>query len=99
MQRMKKSFAAAKLVNADGFIRRLPNGYDTVLTGDGGSLSQGQRQLISIARAAIADPPVLILDEATSSIDTRTEQIVQDGMDRLMNRKNNVRHCTSTFYR
>lgn len=75
---------AAKLVNADGFIRRLPNGYDTVLTGDGGSLSQGQRQLISIARAAIADPPVLILDEATSSIDTRTEQIVQDGMDRLM---------------
>ena len=75
---------AAKLVNADGFIRRLPNGYDTVLTGDGGSLSQGQRQLISIARAAIADPPVLILDEATSSIDTRIEQIVQDGMDRLM---------------
>ena len=75
---------AAKLVNADGFIRRLPNGYDTVLTGDGGSLSQGQRQLISIARAAIADPPVLILDEATSSIDSRTEQIVQDGMDRLM---------------
>ena len=75
---------AAKLVNADGFIRRLPNGYDTVLTGDGGSLSQGQRQLISIARAAIADPPVLILDEATSSIDTRTEQIVQDGMDCLM---------------
>lgn len=75
---------AAKLVNADGFIRRLPNGYDTVLTGDGGSLSQWQRQLISIARAAIADPPVLILDEATSSIDTRTEQIVQDGMDRLM---------------
>ena len=76
--------AAAKLANADGFIRRLPNGYDTMLTGDGASLSQGQRQLLSIARAAIADPPVLILDEATSSIDTRTERIVQDGMDKLM---------------
>ena len=76
--------AAAKLANADGFIRRLPNGYDTVLTGDGANLSQGQRQLLAIARAAIADPPVLILDEATSSIDTRTEHIVQDGMDRLM---------------
>ncbi len=76
--------AAAKLANADGFIRRLPNGYDTVLTGDGANLSQGQRQLLAIARAAIADPPVLILDEATSSIDTRTERIVQDGMDKLM---------------
>ena len=76
--------AAAKLANADGFIRRLPNGYDTMLTGDGASLSQGQRQLLAIARAAIADPPVLILDEATSSIDTRTERIVQDGMDKLM---------------
>ena len=76
---------AAKLANADGFIRRLPQGYDTMLTGDGASLSQGQRQLLSIARAAIADPPVLILDEATSSIDTRTERIVQEGMDRLMN--------------
>lgn len=76
--------AAAKLANADAFIRQLPQGYDTVLTGDGGSLSQGQRQLLSIARAAIADPPVLILDEATSSIDTRTERIVQTGMDRLM---------------
>ncbi len=76
--------AAAKLANADSFIRHLPNGYDTVLTGDGASLSQGQRQLLSIARAAIADPPVLILDEATSSIDTRTERIVQDGMDKLM---------------
>lgn len=76
--------AAAKLANADGFIRRLPDGYDTMLTGDGASLSQGQRQLLSIARAAIADPPVLILDEATSSIDTRTERIVQDGMDKLM---------------
>ena len=76
--------AAAKLANADGFIRRLPQGYDTMLTGDGANLSQGQRQLLAIARAAIADPPVLILDEATSSIDTRTERIVQSGMDRLM---------------
>ena len=76
--------AAAKLANADGFIRRLPHGYDTVLTGDGANLSQGQRQLLAIARAAIADPPVLVLDEATSSIDTRTEKIVQDGMDKLM---------------
>ena len=76
--------AAAKLANADSFIRRLPQGYDTVLTGDGANLSQGQRQLLAIARAAIADPPVLILDEATSSIDTRTEKIVQDGMDKLM---------------
>ncbi|MCM1568403.1 MAG: ABC transporter ATP-binding protein/permease [Roseburia sp.] len=76
--------AAAKLANADGFIRQLPEGYDTVLTGDGANLSQGQRQLLSIARAAVADPPVLILDEATSSIDTRTEKIVQDGMDKLM---------------
>lgn len=76
--------AAAKLANADGFIRRLPNGYDTMLTGDRANLSQGQRQLLAIARAAIADPPVLILDEATSSIDTRTERIVQDGMDKLM---------------
>ncbi|WP_396127937.1 ABC transporter ATP-binding protein [Clostridium sp.] len=76
--------AAAKLANADQFIKHLPKGYDTVLTGDGGNLSQGQRQLLTIARAAIADPPVLILDEATSSIDTRTEKIVQDGMDKLM---------------
>ncbi len=76
--------AAAKLANADGFIRHLSEGYDTVLTGDGANLSQGQRQLLAIARAAIADPPVLILDEATSSIDTRTERIVQDGMDKLM---------------
>lgn len=76
--------AAAKLANADGFIRQLPQGYDTVLTGDGANLSQGQRQLLAIARAAVADPPVLILDEATSSIDTRTEKIVQDGMDKLM---------------
>ena len=76
--------AAAKLANADGFIRRLPDGYQTVLHGDGASLSQGQRQLLAIARAAVADPPALILDEATSSIDTRTERIVQDGMDKLM---------------
>ena len=76
--------AAAKLANADGFIRRLPDGYQTVLTGDGANLSQGQRQLLAIARAAVADPPVLILDEATSSIDTRTETLVQQGMDSLM---------------
>ncbi len=76
--------AAARLANADGFIRRLPEGYQTVLSGDGGSLSQGQRQLLAIARAAVADPPVLILDEATSSIDTRTEILVQAGMDALM---------------
>ncbi len=76
--------AAAKLANADSFIRRLPEGYNTVLTGDGANLSQGQRQLLAIARAAVADPPVLILDEATSSIDTRTEKIVQSGMDKLM---------------
>lgn len=76
--------AAAKLANADYFVRHLPDGYNTVLTGDGGNLSQGQRQLLAIARAAVANPPVLILDEATSSIDTRTEKIVQEGMDRLM---------------
>ena len=76
--------AAAKLANADSFIRRLPQGYNTMLTGDGANLSQGQRQLLAIARAAIADPPVLILDEATSSIDTRTEKLVQEGMDKLM---------------
>ena len=76
--------AAAKLANADEFIRRLPEGYNTMLTGDGTNLSQGQRQLLAIARAAVADPPVLILDEATSSIDTRTERLVQQGMDGLM---------------
>ena len=76
--------AASKLANADSFIRKLPHGYDTVLTGDGGNLSQGQRQMLAIARAAVANPPALILDEATSSIDTRTEKIVQDGMDKLM---------------
>ncbi len=80
----EECIAAAKLANADGFIRMLPNGYNTVLEGDGSGLSQGQRQLISIARAAVADPPVMILDEATSSIDTRTEAIVQQGMDALM---------------
>ena len=80
----EECIAAAKLANADSFIERLPDGYDTVLKNDGSNLSQGQRQLLSIARAAVADPPVLILDEATSSIDTRTEKLVQEGMDRLM---------------
>ena len=75
---------AARLANADGFIRRLPDGYQTMLTGNGANLSQGQRQLLAIARAAVADPPCLILDEATSSIDTRTEALVQSGMDALM---------------
>ena len=91
--------AAAKLANADGFIRRLPEGYQTMLSGDGGSLSTGQRQLLAIARAAIADPPVLILDEATSSIDTRTERIVQDGMDRLMHGRTTfvIAHRLSTI--
>ena len=76
--------AAARLANADGFIRRLPDGYQTMLRNNGANLSQGQRQLLAIARAAVADPPVLILDEATSSIDTRTERIIQESMDRLM---------------
>ena len=76
--------AAAKLANADDFICRLPEGYNTMLTNNGANLSQGQRQLLSIARAAVADPPVMILDEATSSIDTRTEALVTDGMDKLM---------------
>ena len=91
--------AAAKLANADTFIRQLPNGYDTVLTGNGANLSQGQRQLLAIARAAIADPPVLILDEATSSIDTRTEKIVQDGMDKLMHGRTTfvIAHRLSTI--
>ena len=80
----EECIAAAKLANADDFITRFPDGYDTVLTGNGSSLSQGQRQLISIARAAVADPPAMILDEATSSIDTRTEALVQEGMDNLM---------------
>ena len=81
----EECIAAAKLANADSFITRLPNGYQTMLTNDGGNLSQGQRQLLSIARAAVNDAPVLILDEATSSIDTRTEAIVTKGMDNLMN--------------
>lgn len=91
--------AAAKLANADTFIRQLPDGYQTVLTGDGANLSQGQRQLLAIARAAIADPPVLILDEATSSIDTRTERIVQDGMDKLMHGRTTfvIAHRLSTI--
>ena len=90
--------AAAKLANADGFIRRLPDGYNTMLTGNGANLSQGQRQLLAIARAAVADPPVLILDEATSSIDTRTEKIVQEGMDRLMHGRTSfvIAHRLST---
>ncbi len=89
---------AAKLANADGFIRRLPNGYNTMLHGDGANLSQGQRQLLAIARAAVADPPVLILDEATSSIDTRTEKLVQRGMDALMKGRTNfvIAHRLST---
>lgn len=90
--------AAAKLANADSFIRRLPDGYDTMLTGDGANLSQGQRQLLAIARAAVADPPVLILDEATSSIDTRTERLVQKGMDALMSGRTSfvIAHRLST---
>src|SRR5699024_6966413 len=80
----EECMAAARLANADGFIRRLPDGYNTMLTGDGANRAQGQRQLIAIARAAVAEPPVLILDEAASSIDTRTEKLVQDGMDALM---------------
>ncbi|MCR5294707.1 MAG: ABC transporter ATP-binding protein/permease [Lachnospiraceae bacterium] len=91
-------YAAARLANADGFIRRLPEGYHTMLRGDGANLSQGQRQLLAIARAAIADPPVLILDEATSSIDSRTERIVQEGMDALMNGRTSfvIAHRLST---
>ena len=81
---MEQVVEAARLANADSFIRRLPEGYDTVITGDGASLSQGQRQLLAIARAAIASPPVLILDEATSSIDTHTEKLIESGMDKLM---------------
>ena len=95
----EECIAAAKLANADGFIHRLPDGYNTLLTGDGSNLSQGQRQLLSIARAAVADPPVLILDEATSSIDTRTESLVQEGMDRLMNGRTTfvIAHRLSTI--
>ena len=95
----EECIAAAKLANADAFITRLPEGYNTMLKGDGGNLSQGQRQLLAIARAAIADPPVLILDEATSSIDTRTERLVQEGMDRLMNGRTTfvIAHRLSTI--
>lgn len=91
--------AAAKLANADSFIRKLPEGYNTVLKGDGGNLSQGQRQMLAIARAAVADPPALILDEATSSIDTRTERMVQDSMDKLMNGRTTfvIAHRLSTI--
>ncbi len=91
--------AAAKLANADGFIRQLSDGYNTMLKSAGASLSQGQRQLLAIARAAIADPPALILDEATSSIDTRTERVVQEGMDALMNGRTTfvIAHRLSTI--
>ena len=91
--------AAAKLANADSFIRKLPVGFNTLLKGDGGNLSQGQRQMLAIARAAVADPPALILDEATSSIDTRTEKMVQDSMDRLMSGRTTfvIAHRLSTI--
>ena len=95
----EECMAAAQLANADGFIRRLPDGYDTMLTGDGANLSQGQRQLLAIARAAVADPPVLILDEATSSIDTRTEKLVQDGMDALMTGPHHLCHRPPALHR
>ena len=95
----EECIAAAKLANADGFIERLPNGYDTMLTSDGANLSQGQRQLLAIARAAVADPPVLILDEATSSIDTRTEIKIQEAFNRLMQDRTSfiVAHRLSTI--
>ena len=95
----QECIAAARLANADGFIRRLPDGYDTVLTGDGANLSQGQRQLLSIARAAVADPPVLILYEATSSIDTRTEVRIQKAFARMMQGRTSfiVAHRLSTI--
>ncbi len=81
---LEQVIRAAKLANADSFIQRLPNGYDTVISGDGARLSQGQMQLLAIARAAVLDPPVLILDEATSSVDSHTEKLIEAGMDRLM---------------
>ena len=95
----EECIAAARLANADGFIKRLPDGYNTVLHGGGANLSQGQRQLLAIARAAVADPPVLILDEATSSIDTRTERLVQKGMDALMSGRTSfvIAHRLSTI--
>ena len=86
----EECIAAAKLAGADGFIRMLPNGYDTVLSGDGAGLSQGQRQLISIARAAVADPPVMILDEATSALDTESERLVQEALERLMKSRTTI---------
>ena len=94
----EECIAAARLANADGFIKRLPDGYNTVLHGGGANLSQGQRQLLAIARAAVADPPVLILDEATSSIDTRTERLVQKRYGCAYVRKNIICYCTQTFY-
>ena len=95
----EECIGAARLANAHGFIERLPNSYDTVISADGGSLSQGQRQLLAIARAAVADPPVLILDEATSSIDTHTEKLVQRGMDALMSGRTTfvIAHRLSTI--
>jgi len=92
-------YAAARLANADGFIKRLPDGYNTMLKGDGANLSQGQRQLLAIARAAIADPPVLILDEATSSVDTRTEIRIQKALDNLMKGRTSfvIAHRLSTI--
>ena len=95
----KEVIDAAKLANADSFIRKLPDGYNTLLKGDGGNLSQGQRQMLAIARAAVADPPALILDEATSSIDTRTEKMVQDSMDKLMHGRTTfvIAHRLSTI--
>ncbi len=95
----EECIAAARLANADGFIKRLPEGYNTMLTGDGANLSQGQRQLLAIARAAVADPPVLILDEATSSIDTRTEALVQRGMDGLMYGRTTLCHRAPPVHR
>ena len=96
----EECIAAAKLASAHSFIRRLPEGYQTMLTGDGGNLSQGQRQLLAIARAAVADPPVMVLDEATSSIDTRTEKHIEHGMDRLMAGKTTfvIAHRLSTVH-
>ena len=95
----EECIAAARLANADGFIKRLPDGYNTVLHGGGANLSQGQRQLLAIARAAVADPPVLILDEATSSVDTRTEQQIQKAMDNLMKGRTSfvIAHRLSTI--
>lgn len=99
MLRMKNVLRQQKLANADLFVKHLPDGYQTMLTGDGANLSQGQRQLLAIARAAVANPPALILDEATSSIDSRTEKLVQDGMDKLMHGRTTlvIAHRLSTI--